>query len=232
MLLNRDQTFKFVFNLRTQRASGGEILGSGIFLAKGEDLYLLTASHVAYETNSTTVLVIIDEKGTPTSMPLSMLSNTNSWKHHAVADIAILPIDKRAVVGDILIQRFFPIDHFQTHRSPVSRDIELTTVGFPHGLGVNGMFSPLTYRSYASSAIISFNRFDTKTPCEFFLLENPSVGGYSGGPVFDLGIMIVGAMTTTKDRTYCLGIIHGTISDETGGKLTAVTPTYYLHGFI
>jgi hypothetical protein len=90
------------------------------------------------------------------------------------------------------------------------------------------MFSPLTYRSYASSSFITLNRADTQTPSEFFLLENPSVGGYSGCPVFDLGYMIVGAMTTTKDKTRCYGIMHGTISDNTGGKLAAVTPAFYL----
>jgi hypothetical protein len=131
-----------------------------------------------------------------------------------------------------LVSRTLPLDHFQAQREPVSRDIELTSVGFPNGLGAQGMFSPLTYRSYVSSGLISLNRADTNTPCEFFLLENPSVGGYSGGPVFDLGIMIVGGMTTIKDRTCCLGLIHGTISDQTGGKLAAVTPSYYLQGFI
>jgi hypothetical protein len=61
-------------------------------------------------------------------------------------------------------------------------------------------------------------------------LESPSVGGYSGGPVFDLGYQIVGVMTTTtgSGKTICHGLIHGTISDDTGGKMAAVTPAFYL----
>jgi hypothetical protein len=90
----------------------------------------------------------------------------------------------------------------------------------------------LDANSYQSGSVFKANQQDTNTPCEFFLLENPSVGGYSGGPIFDLGIMIVGSMTVTKERTYCLGLMHGTISDKTGGKLAAVTPAYYLQGFI
>lgn len=121
---------------------------------------------------------------------------------------------------------------FHLEETVVSRDCELTSIGFPHGLGTSGMFSPLTYRSYASSGFITLNRFDIGTPCIFFLLENPSVGGYSGCPVFDLSYMVVGGMTVTKDKTRCYGIMHGTISDETGGKLAAVTPAYYLKDLI
>jgi len=75
-------------------------------------------------------------------------------------------------------------------------------------------------------------RFDTKTPSDFFTLENPSVGGYSGGPVFDLGYIIVGAMTTNTGPTICHGIMHGTISDTTGGKIAAVTPCSYVKDII
>lgn len=232
MILTRDQTFQVVLNLRTPLALGQESVGTGIFVAKANDLYLLTATHVAITTNKTTTVVISDAQGNATSIPLVNFNNGLLWKHHLVADISALPIQMNSTIQPHLISRFLPFDHFQTQRMPVSRDIELTSVGFPNGLGAQGMFSPLTYRSYASSALISLNRADTNTPCEFFLLENPSVGGYSGGPIFDLGIMIVGGMTTTKEKTYCLGLMHGTISDQTGGKLAAVTPAHYLHGFI
>lgn len=90
------------------------------------------------------------------------------------------------------------------------------------------MFSPLTYRSHAASAFITLNRFDKPVPSVFFLLENPSVGGYSGCPVFDLGYVVAGSMTNTKDKTRCYGIMHGTVVDDTGGKLAAVTPAFYL----
>jgi hypothetical protein len=232
MILTRDQTFQVVLNLRTPLALGQESVGTGIFVAKANDLYLLTATHVAITTNKTTTVVISDAQGNATSIPLVNFNNGLLWKHHLVADISALPIQMNPTIQPHLISRFLPFDHFQTQRMPVSRDIELTSVGFPNGLGAQGMFSPLTYRSYASSALISLNRADTNTPCEFFLLENPSVGGYSGGPIFDLGIMIVGGMTTTKEKTDCLGLMHGTISDQTGGKLAAVTPAHYLHGFI
>lgn len=233
MLLTRDQTFKVVFNLRTPTALGQEEIGTGVFVIKGDDLYLLTATHVAITTSQATTVVVSDAQGNATGIPLRKFNLGLVWRHHLVADISVLKITISPELQPYLNGRFFPFGNFQVQRpSLVSRDVELTCVGFPNGLGVQGMFSPLTYRSYAASSLISLNRFDNNKPCEFFLLENPSVGGYSGGPIFDLGVMIVGGMTTTGDKTSCLGVMHGTISDQTGGKLAAVTPAYYLQGFI
>ncbi len=227
MILQRDQTFRVVFNLRTP-VQNGDSVGTGIFVVKGDALYLVTATHVATTTNSTTKVVISDSSGNSTALSLSDFNQNLNWNNHPEADISVLPITMNSKIAPHMNERFFPFDHFHMPKTPVSRDFELTSVGFPNGLGAAGMFSPLTYRSYASSSFITLNRADTQTPSVFFLLENPSVGGYSGCPVFDLGYMVVGAMTTTKDKTLCYGIMHGTISDNTGGKLAAVTPAYYL----
>jgi hypothetical protein len=228
MIIKRDQAFRVVFNLRTP-VTGGETIGTGIFVVKGDqDVYLVTATHVAVTCNTNTIVVISDANGNATTLQLTAFNSGLAWRHHPVADISVLPIQMSTSIQHHMENRCFPFDHFHTDHTPVSRDFELTSVGFPNGLGAHGMFSPLTYRSYASSAFITLNRFDNQTPSEFFLLENPSVGGYSGCPVFDLGYMVVGAMTTTKDKTKCYGIMHGTISDNTGGKLAAVTPSFYL----
>lgn len=128
--------------------------------------------------------------------------------------------------------RCFPYDHINDSDIPASRDDELTVIGFPHGLGVQGKFSPLTFRSYASSAFLTLPRADTKTPSDFFCLENPSVGGYSGGPVFDMGYEKMGCATATKEKTVLHGIVHGTMSDETGGKIALITPMLYIKDLI
>ena len=46
MILLRDQTFRVVFNLRTTVGPNGEI-GTGIFVVKEDNAYLVTATHVA-----------------------------------------------------------------------------------------------------------------------------------------------------------------------------------------
>lgn len=229
MILKRDDTFRVVFNLRTPMIPTGESIGTGIFVTKNnEECYLVTATHVASMCNANTTVLISDSSGNATSLKLVYFNNSLAWRHHPVADISVLPVQMSFNIKLHMENRFFPFDHFHIDHTPVSRDFELTSVGFPSGLGALGMFSPLTYRSYASSSFITFNRADTHNQCEFFMLENPSMGGYSGCPVFDLGYMNNGVMEITKEITKCYGIMHGTVSDTTGGKLAAVTPAFYL----
>ena len=238
MLLTRDQTFRVVFNLRTPVIIAGqpqELVGSGIFVVKNNtEVYIVTATHVATTCNNNTEVVLSDITGQSTALQLIDFDQNIAWQNHPVADISVLQIQMTPAIQSHLENRFFPYDedHFHLQQTPVSRDVELTSVGFPSGLGSAGMFSPLTFRSYASSSIITLNRFDTNTPCEFFILEDPGMGGYSGCPVFDLGIMITGGMTTRKQYTVCHGIMHGIITDATGGKLATVSPSYFLNDML
>lgn len=113
----------------------------------------------------------------------------------------------------------------------ISRDIELTVVGFPNGLGTivtgSSNFSPLTFRSFPSSNYMTLCWADG----EFYCLENPSMGGYSDGPVFDLGYLKSPLMLQNYGDTLIKRFIHGTRSDTTGGKIALVTPSKYLLDF-
>ncbi len=220
-------------NLRTLTAQGQEIVGTGIFIKKGDtEPYILTASHIARACDASTRVVISDSNSISETLRLSLFSPSLIWRHHAIADVSLLRISPDTFISERLQGRFFPYEQLNTTDVPPSRDAYLTAVGFPHGLGAIGRFSPFTFRSHASSSLITLPRFDSKTPSDFFILENPGVGGYSGGPVFDLGYIIVGAMTTGSGITICHGIMHGTISDNTGGKIAAVTPCFYVKDII
>jgi hypothetical protein len=233
MNLSRDYLSKVVLNLRTEISPGKFIIGTGIFISKSNtDPYILTANHIAITCTTNTKVILSGVDGSCVELSLTEFNTSLSWKHHSIADISILKIIPSTTNAPHIQGRCFPLDHFHIDKTSVSKDTELTSVGFPNGLGSFGKFSPLTFRSFASSSFITLNRFDLKTPCDFFLLENPSIGGYSGGPIFDLGYRIVGAMTTSTGITKCYGIMHGTISDDTGGKIAAVTPAYYLMDII
>ena len=229
MILTRDSAFKVVFNLRTPISPTEEDVGTGIFISKSDnELFLVTASHVAKSCNINTKVILSDQNGSSKVFNLLDFNSQLAWIHHPIADVCALQIKPNEVIASELVSRFFPYQQLNATQSAPSRDDELTCVGFPSGLGVNGNFSPLTYRSFASSSILNLRRSDSFVNCDFFLLENPSTGGYSGCPVFDLGIIVNGGMTITKDVAICHGIMHGTMSDKTGGKLAIVTPAYYL----
>lgn len=231
MIIKRDQLFRVVCSILTPTTGGKAKIGTGSFISSGSKVYLLTAQHVSCDTNDTTILAIGDDQSNCMTVHLKDLVQGNTWKVHPKADMAVIEINI-ATHLDIFKNRCFPIDHINLANTLVSRDDELTVIGFPKGLGVQGKFSPLTFRSYASSSILTLNRFDTHTPSDFFCLENPSVGGYSGGPVFDLGYQIMGSLTTTKEKTTMHGIVHGTMIDDTGGKIALITPMYYLNDIL
>ena len=233
MRLTRDLTSRVVLNLRTPTPQGHELVGTGIFITKeATNPYILTASHVAHDCNASTKVVISDSSSNSQSIDLSLFNTQLTWNHHPVADVSVLRVNPDPSISTHLQGRFFPYEQLNTTNTPPSRDAYLTAVGFPHGLGATGMFSPFTFRSHASSSLITLPRSDTNTAADFFTLENPSVGGYSGGPIFDLGYIIVGAMTTNTGPTICHGIMHGTISDNTGGKIAAVTPCSYVSDIV
>lgn len=232
--LTRDSAFQVVLHIRTPTGNNGLTeVGTGLFIVKEEKfLYILTATHVAKGCGRNTEVVISDANGNCVAIPLVTLNAGLGWVHHPIADISVLPLHIDSSLVTTLSGRFFPVEQLDMSGSTPSRDAYLTSVGFPNGLGASGKFSPFTFRSHASSSLITLLRADTKTPANFFTLENPSVGGYSGGPVFDFGYVIVGSMTTHTGPSICHGIMHGTISDSTGGKIAAVTPCYYVKAII
>ena len=231
MIILRDQLFNVVCYIGTPKSDNKISIGTGSFIIKGNSVFLLTAVHVVKETNETTFLAFGQNMSQCTVLPLKALSTNRTWRIHPVADMAVLELDISRYIT-LFQNRCFPYDHINDSTTPASRDDELTVIGFPDGLGIQDKFSPLTFRSYASSAFLTLQRADTKTLSDFFCLENPSVGGYSGGPVFDLGYEKMGCATATKEKTVLHGIVHGTMSDDTGGKIALITPMFYIKDLI
>ncbi len=206
MILTRDDAFRAVCEILTPDPTTGKSnIGTGMFVsspAGGENAFgwIVTASHVARKTNNQTKLIVANAEGKAEELPLILFGSMSNWRHHTRADISAFRVVFSKINAQFMSNRFFPFDHFHLDKTPVSRDYELTAIGFPNGLGTSGYFSPLTFRSFASSAFLTLLRADTHQPSTFFCLENPSVGGYSGCPVFDLGYSTNGVITTRKEN--------------------------------
>jgi len=232
----REEIALSVCQLRQPLPNGKVYRGTGFFLVDEPGLYLVSASHVASKLGANAEVVVSDASSRPVTLAWRCLVGSDgvpNWKSHSEADLSVLALaPDQGTLNNHLKGRFLPFKLLPTAKEPPNRDVILTSVGFPLGLGTSGYFSPLTFESKASSGFLTLKRADTHTPCTFFILQNPTIGGYSGCPVFDVSIMRLGAMTTTGSGTLCHGITHGTLSDETGGKLAAVTPSYYIHDLI
>jgi hypothetical protein len=225
MIFKRDELFKYVCNFRTLNENGTHDVGTGFFVSHNNSLYLITATHVAVKTAKNTTIILSEPLGKPTEFKLNEVASKLYFQHN-IADICLYRINEEYSV--LFKDRGFPSTQIHSPETPPSRDIELTSIGFPQGLGVVDYFSPLSYRSHAASSFINFNRFDKAQNCTFFVLENPAMAGYSGCPIFDMGYVTYGKMTIEGEKTICYGIMHGTLYDSTGGKIAAVTPSCYL----
>lgn len=231
MQLTRDEMYK-VICLIVSPSTGK--CGTGCFIEKDSVPYLVTAEHVKKDILPDTIIVFGEANSANHQVVLSSIV-IGDWILHPMADIAVTKLDT-GKLDEKFSKRFFPFLQIIAQPIPLSRERELTIAGFPHGLGTtltgSSKFSPLTFRSFASSSYLSLPRADNGTVCDFFCLENPAMGGYSGGPIFDMGYLSTPVLTQSYGDTTIWGFVHGTIKDKTGGKIALVTPGYYLKEII
>ena len=230
-MIKRDDAFKSVVKFETPIIVDGEIksnIGTGFFVSPTpQKLYLITASHVAKNLSEATLVYFSGKNGTIKQL-LKDIKHNNPIINHQNADVSAIEINIavfNSLTADCVIYPTSIIDKPKV--ANLSRDSELTSIGFPNGLGISLKFEPLTFRSYAASNIIKNVSIDGGYVSDVFFLENAGCGGYSGCPVIDLGYRVDGLMTQTSN-TFIYGIMHGTMSDATGGKMAVVTPAYYI----
>ena len=111
MIIKRDELFRVVCEFPI-----GENVGTGMFVSSPYNNefslgWIVTASHVAKETNDNTEIVISSDEGKAISVPLKMFGSAFEWRHHPVADISAFPIYKTPENDKFLLNRILPYDH-------------------------------------------------------------------------------------------------------------------------
>jgi S1-C subfamily serine protease len=212
------------FRLLTER-----ITGTGFFVKGPKKLFLVTAGHVARGLISNIHLIISDSRG---NSKLYSLDGKLNWFFSPVADVAATQISDEPLATEFKINAIDVSFLAKTEDYPAS-ELPLVAIGFPLGLGVRNKFSPLRRETHAASGLIDLPRADNNQPATFFVLQDPSIGGYSGAPVFSTASYRFGnTLMPGLDLDACIGIIHGTISDKMGGGLGLVTPASYVYQLI
>jgi hypothetical protein len=119
----------------------------------------------------------------------------------------------------------------QTQASLKHTDL-LTCFGFPDDPrnSVDNNFAIFNFKAYPATVLMTARRYDLPKVSQMFYLDEPSVQGYSGGPVINFGYQDVGSgiRMSTSSPTIIVGFMQGTRGDATGGKMSAVTPSWYL----
>jgi hypothetical protein len=216
----------------------GDKIGTGFFVSSAQP-YLVTASHVASLLKPESNVTFRAAGDVPISLTLRDLApgNTNlPWHVSSDADVSVLPLKLSDKTIPLMQGRFLKIGSLSAEEIAPRREQTVIVMGFPLALGTTGRFSPITSDAKPASGLLRIPRFDTKKEAIFFLLDKPSIGGFSGAPVYlSPGPFSSGGALVFQNASAppsVVGLVHGTISDNTGGKLAAIVPAKFIRDTI
>lgn len=206
--------------------------GSCFFVYSDFDAYLVTAEHVAKNCTLDTKITYSLDDYSPITYKLSEIVSDKTklnWSIHPNADVAVILLDSEKSQIKMPV---YPIEFIKSNLAAPKREKEVTVFGFPLSIGVIKTFSVISKTSKPSSGLIELPRFDNGKWSFFYLLDDQSVSGFSGGPVIQLMPEIGGAkfnLDKNKDINKIVGLVHGSINDpKAGGGFSVITPSYYI----
>lgn len=203
--------------------------GTGFFVKNENKLFLVTAEHIAKGLLKNYSLKTADDKGEVLQIPLTSKLN---WIFSLDNDVAV------TLITDYRLINKFSDDAIELSFLPNKLDcpdpeVQLMIIGFPLQFGASGKFSPIRRETNAASSLLDLERADTKKTATFFVTQDPSVQGYSGAPVFVIDTYLVGnTIMKGVDANICVGLVHGTSFDSTGGKMGLIVPGKYIYDLV
>lgn len=200
--------------------------GSGTIIKYKNRFFLLSANHVVSALTNQSVMLFSDATGKVDSLPLKAIFPDPTQKAtHVEGDVEVLLLTPRNQNDLNLFERLsFEFNVVNKDLADIPREFNVIVYGFPLYSLKN--FEAMSYNSYLSSGLIDLPRADNNKISWFYLLENPAMQGFSGGPVF-IGMARQG-MTFGPSQTFLIGLVHGTQYDNTGGKFAMITPSWYI----
>jgi len=214
--------------LYQKMANDSAIGGTATVINHKNKFFLLTAHHVAKEMTLNSKVFFRIDHDRPAIVDLSSVTQGNqlNWITHPEADISLVELKPSNInIKQRLQQWSLPSALIYAGTQTLARDNDVTFFGYPILDSDIKHFSALSFSAYLASGLITNYRYDVKTKCTFFYLDQPSMQGCSGGGVY---ASVKKAEYYSLGKTLLLGVVHGTAGDNTGGKLCAVTPAYYV----
>lgn len=201
--------------------------GTGFVVLYDKQSFLVTAKHVATIFNDNMHVVVKGDDGKPLNFLFSdLIGHTpHTWVFSDSSDIAVHLIFGNRLYSDSANQLLLTPSSINSKLSSVARDFEITIAGFPLQLGIGKYFSPISRVTRVASDLIETS--DSTDPV--FLLTDPSVQGYSGGPVFKTSkVEYLKEGISVHKSIQLIGLVSATALDDTGGKMGVVVPSYFI----
>lgn len=210
--------------------------GTGFIIKYNDRDYLVTAKHVAeFLSKEAEVVLNIDQEHSSSirfdDLQKSKIISGAKWFYHPKADIAIHPL---AYPGTTIYQLSIPIESPPKADNKISLLSTVYVLGFPLGLGVQEKISPMAKKVQIASDLLSIP--DINPDLKYILLDQALSQGYSGSPIFLIKDIMSDAIKSgdkpvlkVGETVSLIGILSAGLSDISGGKISLIVPTLYLH---
>ncbi len=212
--------------------------GTGLIISHNQKCYLLTAGHVANlrRLKESGVIFFVLDQHTPVGVALADITKNKSWKHHQSADVSLIELTPNAKDLEIHLALIsFPSFNITESQREYSRDNNLLAIGYPFAAPPMEHLSPSIFDCKVANLLSAVWLDSLKVDylrgksCSVFLLDRPSIQGISGGGLFSnvhrAGFSI---NAPANNQTSLWGLLSMTIQDNTGGKMAAVMPSFYI----
>jgi len=200
-------------------------LGTGFLLACDDRVFLVTARHVARRMGPRARMLFTGRGGAARVVALARLVGRRGagigWTHHPTADVSVARV---VHAPGRLRGRFLPAAMLPAKTVAPSGTVDLLVVGFPLGIINPRNLTPIAKRMHAASGVLQFCGDEMSRPAVFFLLDQPTMAGYSGAPVLIVQQPGRNSVPVTPLAMQCVGLVSQTISDEGGAQFAAVVP--------
>ncbi len=205
--------------------------GTAFFVFNDTYGFLVTAKHVAKNMTENASITIRSTNDTPVTILLKELwnqANKFSWTFNDSMDVAVVKINPSVETIRKAGLKFIHTNLIVDSLIAPIRERPVTVLGFPLQLGIHGKFSPISKVSFPSSGLMELGPI-FKRDGIYYILDDPSVSGFSGAPVLELpGAFSFGSGQIIVNAKRCVGLMSGTIKDNTGGKFALVIPSKYI----
>lgn len=203
--------------------------GTGFLVEHTKRIYLVTAAHVARDMTGDAETIWKAASGQIRIYNFDLVQKSipgAMWFFHPSADIAVHPFGFAEKADHILISE----EIFADEKEKINLLTKASVLGYPFGLGINDVLSPLAKRTEIASWVTTIDNPVMRKDLKFILLDDDLAQGYSGAPVFISSEpqMNGNAPLAGGAQTKIIGIESMGISDQTGGKISLVVPIFYL----
>jgi len=210
--------------------------GTGFLIRHKNEIYLVTAKHVANFLLPTGEIIFNQSNGKGVSMPFHWLQELDvikgaHWFNHPKVDISVHPMAFR---NDIALDvKCIDEDLFSKPDMAMNLLNKVNVVGFPLGLGLTDKISAIAKEAKVASRLTTLDNVGVPPDVKHILLDQALSQGYSGAPVYYMEdqwslASIDGQHMKIGEKIHLLGLQSSAISDGTGGKLSTVVPISYL----